>query len=189
MTQASRGPRGFLAAGLGAFVVGVGSYWAYAQVNPYEEVTTKQLLTLGEKAQLGFEGLEIIFALFGAGVLAVVGAWLALWLGRYPFAFLTAVVLSPAIFIGGAVIEELESSWGDGPPSLALWMAVWPFVAGVIARAVVAVMLRERVERPADARPRIGPGWAPVAPSGREEASSEIARTSPPGGSPPSRHR
>lgn len=120
--------RGYLAAALGSFLGGVGSYVIMAFVGT-ADVTTRQFLTFDEKGELELEGLSIFVLLAISILLAAGGCWLALWKGDHPLAAPTGVVT--LILLAPAVILATGTDLG---PELAALATV---VAALVARATV----------------------------------------------------
>ena len=149
-TERADKARGFVAAALGTGLTGLGTYLAVALIQPVG-VSTLQYLTLDAKHELELDGIAIWLALMFAGAVAVVGCGIVLWKRRYPFAFVTSLVIAPIMYFGSVAIEDAQSDWsgrtGAEGPSLALVLVLWPVVAGWIARAIVFLLLRDRTVR------------------------------------------
>ena len=125
--------RGYLAAALGSFVGGVGSYVIMAFVGT-ADVSTRQFLTFDEKGELELEGLSIFLLLGVATLLAAGGCWLALWKGDHVLATPTALV--DLVLLAPAVILATGTDFG---PELS---AVATVVCALAARAVVLGLRR-----------------------------------------------
>ena len=133
MVSTREGSKGLLAAALGAGIGGTGVFVAISLINPTGDVTTGEFLTLGQYADLELEGVSILAALALATITSIAGVWISLWLRRYPYAFVTTLLFGPLLILGGMLVAEGFDSWPVWPA-----MALWPFVAGLTARALVA---------------------------------------------------
>lgn len=122
--------KGSLAAAVGSFLGGVGTYVLVALMDPVADISTAQFLSFDEKGELELEGVTIIALLLFATLAAGVGCWAALrWTGhRRPL--VTALLLVP--LLGLAVITATGvRDWG---PELA---ALSTIVCAVTVRATV----------------------------------------------------
>ena len=161
-TPRQRSAKGYLATGIGALIAGVGTYLAAALSDPASDVSRTQFLTLDAQHELELEGVTILFFLVVAGAAAVIGCWLSLWLLRYPYSFLTAVIFGFVLFCGAMPIEELSTTrlFRSLPEASLAWtFALWPLVAGIGARGIVIGILRGSATRLPDVRPRGITNW------------------------------
>jgi hypothetical protein len=158
-----QGSRGLLAAALGGGIGGTGVYLAISLINPTNDVTTQEFLTLGQYADLELEALSIMGAVIVSVATALIGVWTSLWVRRHPFAFVTTLVYGPLLVFGGAPTSEIHSGLARaiGIYDWPLWpvWALWPFAAGAMARGIVIVVLKRRAIRSAGTLPRFADRW------------------------------
>ncbi len=126
-----RGDRGngYVAAAVGSFIGGVGSYILVALIAPMS-ISTEQFLSFDERGELELEGLTIVALLIVATLLAVVGCWFALRATSNALAGATALVMLP--LLAAAVITA--TGVRERGPELA---ALGTIIAAVVSRAVV----------------------------------------------------
>lgn len=136
MSEAEHVPdtrKGLLAAAVGAFLGGVGTYVLVALMDPVADVSTAQFLSFDEKGELELEGVTIIALLVFATLAAGVGCWAALRWTSQVRPLVTGLLMVPLLGLAVVAATGVED-WG---PELAALSTV---VCALTARATVMVV-------------------------------------------------